>query len=194
MDALEKEIMSFIARERQLPGLGKRSGAEYPATRDFYLYLTDNLSDAGLEKMLDHLKKYPEDQQVIITARGLLARLDEAQREKVPDVLLEKVLSRIPEKGAVSCPYCQKSITPFKKPLGRQRFFNFLWLGAGILLFAFSFLMKHFFIQWTMLGALCVIKWIVDQKSTKTQIMIYKALSEEDNSKTRHLHRADSHL
>ena len=194
MDAIEKEIKNIIEKERLAAGLGRRFDPAYPTEKDFYLFVTDNLSGAELDKMINHLKNHPEDQQLVATVRELLARLEEAQNETVPSGLLESVRSRIPQSGVVACPYCKKAITPFKKPLHRQKFLNLLWLAAGSGFFLLSFSLRRFFIQWTALGMLCVAQWIIDQKSTKTQIMIYKALSEEADPKARHLHRTGSHL
>ena len=127
-------------------------------------------------------------------AKKLFPRMGEAQKETVPEDLLAKVRSQIPRGETVNCPHCRKPITPFKKPLSRQKLLNFLWLAAGMGLFSLSFVIRQYFIQWVVLGALCLLKWIVDQKTTRTQIMIYKALSDAGEDKTRHLHRVDSHL
>ena len=127
-------------------------------------------------------------------AKKLFPRMQEADKEVVPEALLARVRSQISRAETVNCPYCQKPITPFKKPLSRQKLLNFLWLAAGIGFFLFSFVIRQYFIQWVALGVLCFLKWIVDQKATKTQILIYKALSESGEEKTRHLHRTDSHL
>ena len=179
MDTLEKEIKNFINQERRASGLGMRDSALYPTETDFYLFLTDQLEGRDLEKMLNHLKTYPEDQLVVLTARRLFLQMSEAEKEAVPPGLLNRIRSGIPSKQSVDCPHCHRAITPFKKPLSRQKLLNLLWLAAGITLFSLSFFNRRFFIQWVVMGALCIAKWIVDQKTTKTQIMIYKALSED---------------
>ena len=194
MDTLENEIKTFIAGERLAAGLGKRASAGYPAEKDFYLFVADQLSGTDLKKMLDHLKAHPEDQKIVVKAHDLLSRLEEAKKENVPETLLQKVRARIPQAGAAVCPHCHKPVTPFKKPLAQQKLLNLLWLAAGTLLFVLSFLIRHFYVQLVVVGALCIAKWIVDQKSTKTQIMIYKALSDEPGEKSPHLHRVESHL
>ena len=147
---------------------------------------------------MDELEKEINDfiakEHLVKTVRKLLPKTDESQNEKVPATLLEKVRSRIPGGPSALCPHCHQAITPFKKPLSRQKLLNGLWLLAGCALFAISFFHKRFFMQWVALGALCIAKWIVEQKSTKTQILIYKALSEDTQEKTRHLHRVESNL
>ena len=147
---------------------------------------------------MDELEKEISDfiakDRLVKTVRKLLPKTDESQNEKVPVTLLEKVRSRLPGGPSALCPHCRRPITPFKKPLSRQKWFNGLWFLAGCVLLGVSFFHKHFFMQWVVLGALCIAKWIVDQKSTKTQIMIYKALSEDAQEKTRHLHRVESNL
>ncbi len=195
MDALDREIKNYIAGERAAVAvLGKRGVDLYPTEHDFYLFLTDRLAGDALEKMLSHLKTSPEDQALVVTARKLFLAMDEASQEVVPDALLKKVRPKGAENLSAHCPHCQKSITPFKRPASEQKKLNLLWLAGGLALFSLSFLIPRYFIQWVALGALCVLKWIVDQKSTKTQIMIYKALKDENEEKTRHLHRVDSNL
>ena len=183
MDTMDQEIKSYIAGQRQVMGLGRRKANLYPTETDFYLFLTDQLQSGELEKFLSHLKAHPEDQAVVVGARRLFSNMSEAEKESVPSDLLSKVRKQIPGKESLDCPYCHKAITPFKKPLSRQKMLNLLWLVAGVALFSLSFLIKQFFIQWVVLGALCFIKWMVDQKNTNTQILIYKALSEETSSK-----------
>ena len=194
MDSIDKEIRELISRQRQASGPGKRALPDYPTERDFYLLVTGSLPEPELKKMLAHLGSHPQDQALVVTIRGLLARMAEAEKQAVPEDLLGAARSRIPQKEGLSCPYCQKPITPFKKPLGKQKLFNFLWLAAGLFFLGLSFWARHFFVQWSILGGLCLIQWIVDRKATKTQILIYKALSEDAGEKTRHLHRAESHL
>ena len=189
MDAIEKEIKNFIARERRALGLGRRENAVYPRETDFYLFLTDQLSGEDLERMLNHLKINPQDQSFVVTARKLISEMGQADQESVPADLIAKARSLVPQKEAVACPYCHRAITPFKKPLSRQKILNLAWLAAGICFLGLSFFIRRFFIQWAVLGALCVAKWIVDQKSTKTQIMIYKALSEESSRESNRLEK-----
>ncbi len=194
MDPIEQEIKSFVVQKRLSEGLGRRPTADYPTEQDFYRFVTDQMRDPELAKMLDHLTRHPADQDVAASARKLLTRMSEADTQTVPKDLLARVRSRIPASGSVLCPHCQKPFTPFKKPLARQRLLNVLWAAAGISFFFVSFLDRGHFVQWSALGALCLMKWIVDSKNTKTQILVYKALSESAADKTLHLHRTESHL
>ncbi len=193
-DPIEKEIREFLARKRASEGLGKRPKPGYPSEQDFYLYLTDKLDGRGLDEMLDHLTKNPDDQAFTASLRTAFGRIPEAEGQNVPEELLQSVRRRLPRRDSVPCPHCRKPLTPFKKPLGRQKLLNAFWIGAGLAFFILSFAERGHFIQWSVLGALCLLKWIVDSKATKTQVLIYKALSETDGEKTRHLHRTESHL
>ncbi|MBI3253082.1 MAG: hypothetical protein HYZ52_07255 [Candidatus Omnitrophica bacterium] len=107
--------------------------------------------------------------------RGLVENLDEAGKEKIPRELVEAA-KRL---GG-------------RKPAARRRLSNFLWAGFSVVMFAFSFLFRRYFLQCLALAVVSGIKWIVDQRVTKTQIMIYKALETEEKEGERH--RLSSHL
>ncbi len=194
MDIIDNEIKKYIASDRASAGLGRRSIEAYPTAQDLYLFLTDQMAPEELARMIDHLKGHEDDQVFVASVRGLISRMSEAESQEVPLEVLAKAKLLVPGKGTASCPYCHKTITPFKKPLARQKLINALWLLGGAALFSLSFFDRMHFVQWTVFGALCILKWIMDQRITKTQIMVYKALSEETPEKTRHLHRQDSHL
>ena len=85
-----------------------------------------------------------------------------------------------PKPASIQCPYCRKPITPFKKPLQNQNLANFLWLALSASAFLSSFVYRRYFFQCLALALFLGIKWAVDQKSTKTQILIYKALKDAD--------------
>ena len=125
--------------------------------------------------------------------RELLENMEESAGERVPAALLRKVKALVPPGGSPLCPHCRKPITPFKKPPGRQRIENALWLSVALVSFGLSFVFKGYFMQFLVLTLFAGVKWIFDQKATKTQILIYKALQEEGSS-TKDLHRVSSHL
>lgn len=193
MDAIEKEIRRYFSTSRA-QALGRRPAAGYPDETDIYRFLTDRLSGAELERMLEHLKLHEDDRRFVARTRELLAETAQAEREEVPAELISRVRAAAPRSGAVACPHCRGAITPFKRPLGRQKLYLALWLAAGAVFFGVSFLVPRYFVQWTVLGALCLVKCIVDAKAVRTQIIVYKALSEASEAKTRHLHPTDTPL
>ena len=178
MDALEKEIHRYFA-VRRLKTLGTRSSAGYPSEEDFCRFLTGAAPAEEEARMLEHLKHHAEDEIFVAGTRGLLENLGESEKEAVPAELLRRASALAPKTAPLSCPHCRRAITPFKRPVAHQKVLNALWLLAGAGFFTNSFFMPRYFIQWTVLGALCAMKWIVDTKATKTQILVYKALSEE---------------
>ena len=102
---------------------------------------------------------------------------------------------RLMASPSFNCPHCGKPITPFKKPIKRQAFLNILWLCLGVGAFLLSFVFPRYFFQYLVVALLFGIKWVIDQKSAKTQILIYKALKEEDSSgRLKDLHRTETHL
>ena len=118
---------------------------------------------------------------------------EEVGRERVPARALERAKSLII--GRIACPHCGKGITPFKKPYLRQKFLNGLWLVFSCAMFGLSFVFPHYFMQFLALTALFGFKWIVDQRATKSQILIYKALKDEHSlTGSRDLHNLPSHL
>lgn len=193
MDAIEKEIQRYFA-SRPAP-LGRRASAGWPDEGDFYRYLTDRMEGEELGRMVAHLRTDDEDRRFVAGVRELFGRMAEADGEGVPADLVARAAGL--SKGAssaVSCPHCRRAITPFKSPPVKQKLFNALWLAAGCVFLAVSFYVPKYFIQWTALGALCLMKWIVDSKQTRTQILVYKALAEAPEAKTRHLHPSDTPL
>ena len=179
MDNLELEIKKYFLSKNSPSADTQRRWDAFPTEKDFYLYLTDQLGETDEKRMLEHLKNNTEDRALVLKARELFFKASEAQSQVVPASSLEKVKALIPGRIQALCPHCHQAITPFKKPLSKQKAFNLLFLVLAGVFFGGSFLFPRFFIQWVALGTLCAIKWIVDQKSTKTQIMIYKALTEE---------------
>ncbi len=124
--------------------------------------------------------------------KGLLEEIRAAKEEEAPPAFKNSAKNLFPDKNkALTCPHCRKSITAFKKPVRSQSLWNTLWLGLSVICFILSFIFKQFFIQWVAFGFLSTIKYIVDQKSTKTQILIYKALQEEADSSARRRNRLD---
>ena len=108
---------------------------------------------------------------------------------------IQEAKNLFPKPVIIQCPYCRKPITPFKRPLKTQNLINLLWLALSAVSFLCSFVARGYFFQCLALALFFGIKWAVDQKATKTQILIYKALK-DDETATHHrdLHNKASHL
>ena len=172
-----------------------------PTPEEYYLFLEDRLSQEAEKRVLEYLKTHPEAKAMIQTARGLLSELPESEHETVSQDLVERtkgLFARNKQKNSSSpCPHCGGRITPFKSPLGRQKFRNAVWAALSVACFTGSFLVRPYFFQFLAAFLFFGFRWIVDQRSTKTQILIYKALREsgpEDLPKGRDLHQSSSHL
>ena len=113
--------------------------------------------------------------------------------QEVPAEVLRKAKDLMGRR--ISCPHCGRAITPFKKPHSRQMLVNLLWLASAASMFLLSFVFPHYFFQFLVLTLLAGFKWIVEQRSSKTQILIYKALKEEESgSRLKDLHKSPSRL
>ena len=118
------------------------------------------------------------------------------ERKEPPRSAVERAKALMPGRPGAACPHCGKAITPFKRPLQNQRLWNALWLGLAAGSFALSFVFPRYFIQWVALSVLFGVKWIVDQRAARAQILIYKALQAEEKEKPagRDLHRSSTPL
>ena len=118
------------------------------------------------------------------------------ERKEPPRAAVERAKALMTGRPGAACPHCGKPITPFKRPLQNQRLWNALWLLLAAGSFALSFVFRGYFIQWIALAVLFGVKWIVDQKAAKTQVLIYKALQEKDPKEPspRDLHRSSTPL
>ena len=112
--------------------------------------------------------------------------LSEVKNENVPAALLKRVKKFKLAAPSSLCPHCGKPITPFKKPLTSQRFWNAVWMLSAAAALGLSFVAPRYFVQWVALAVLFGVKFIIDQRATKTQILIYKALAEDSESFHRH--------
>ena len=194
MDALDRKIKQLL--ETRAVVAAPEDGY-CPTSEDYYLFLEGRLDGNRLDKMLGYLKTHPEAQRMVVEARKLIADEVGETFPVVPEALIKKVSALMPNAGWVACPHCGKAITPFKKKLQFQKALNLLWLGLAALSLALSFFVRHYFLQFLALAVVFAVKWIVEQKSTKTQILIYRALEQESANSRRdseHLHRFPSHL
>jgi hypothetical protein len=123
------------------------------------------------------------------------------RKERVaPPEFVTRAKGLVPQRvtGSGECPHCGKPITPFKKPLAQQRILNGIWLVLAAVSFLLSFAFPGYFVQCVAASLLFGVKWAVDSKNTRTQILIYKALREEGeaggSSRIKDLHRHSTHL
>lgn len=190
METLDLKLKAYLERERALLGGGRRPGA-YPDTGELVQFLNNKLKGAELDRMLEHLRVSPEDRALIEKARLLTEAESASAQGEVPRALVARAkgLVKPVSKGASSCPHCGKAITPFKGPLAAQKLKNAAWLVGAVVSFGLSFKYPHYFVQFLVVTLLFGVKFIVDQKATKTQILIYKAL-ESDNKAHLHEHRS----
>ena len=102
----------------------------------------------------------------------------EISKEEVPPALIRRAQALKPARVSAVCPHCGKAITPFRDPLAIQQVRNGVELTSAFVFFVLSFVFPHYFMQFLAAAALAGIKWIVDRKATRTQILVYKALRE----------------
>ena len=113
--------------------------------------------------------------------KNYLSKNREIREIKVPQHALRGAKNLMGAQRSVACPHCGKAITPFKKPVSAQALWNGLWLLGMVVSFSLSFVFPRFFLQFLAAALLFGVKWIVDQKATRPQILIYKALLKEDD-------------
>ncbi len=190
MDKIDLALKDFLEKGKFVKTRTTVSSG-YPSTEELYRFIHDELETAELERMMDYLKTHPEDHELVAQARGLISRLQEADSEKAPAASIRRAQGLMGCVPTLKCPHCGKPITPFKQPLKRQWFWNSLWLALAILSFALSFFVPRYFFQCLAAALLFGIQWIVGQRAQKTQILIYKALQQEERES---LHRLSSHL
>ncbi|HTL71105.1 MAG TPA: hypothetical protein VL404_07425 [Candidatus Eisenbacteria bacterium] len=159
MDKLDRQLKEFIAARRFT---GARR-PQAPSVEDYLLYLEGALEGEPLERMLDHLKTDAEARHLIIEARALLEGGAEARHEAVPAGALERA----------------RSLGRKKSPLRRQGLLTAIWLGIAAVSFAASFFVPRYYMQFLVLTVLFGFKGILDARQLKTQILIYKTLTEE---------------
>jgi hypothetical protein len=177
MDKIEGLIQRYFEEERGRR-LGRRSEALYPTADDVYRYLNDELHGEELVRMLEFLRSNQEGQTMILRARELFLSEDAGRGEKVSPEAINKAKALMAAGRQAQCPHCGKAVTPFKRPLGAQKARNLLWAAMTIAAFALSFAFPRYFMQCLLVAGLAGVKAIVDMKATRTQIMVYKALSD----------------
>ena len=193
MDKIDALIKNYF--EKQSTGVsGHREDALYPDTGVLLAYLDGKLHGEEQERMLVFLRNNADAQELVSRARELVGSERGWEGEKVPADLMEKAKALMRPKSAGACPHCGKAITPFKKPLAVQRWANLAWLLLAAGSFGGSFAFPRYFMQFLVVTVLAGVKGIAEMRATKTQILIYKALSEDPASEQHRLHHHSSRL
>lgn len=178
MDKLDSYIKEYCERRKGL--YFKSRFEDCPLPEELYSYLTGDIDPEDEERVILHLKKCPDDQEFVEKARQLLESLNESEKADIPGAVIKNAKALMRKNREIACPHCGKKITTFKKPLNSQRMTNYIWLLLAAGSFALSFIYKHYFMQCLLVALLFGVKFIVDQKATKLQILVYKTLKETE--------------
>ncbi len=156
-----------------------------PDTEDFILYCQDELQGESLERFERCLAANKLVQDMVLEAKRLME--EEIPEKEIPVGLAEKAKGLMPVSGRTApCPHCGKSITPFKRSAADQKWVNLAWMLLMAISFFLSFVFRRYFVQFLVITVLAGVKWIVEMRASKTQIMIYRALSEDSEQPTPH--------
>ncbi|GEM_PF-2676954 len=109
----------------------------------------------------------------------------ETEGAEPPAGAVARARALFPVAAPLSCPHCSRPITPFRKPIARQKLWGALWFGIAAAAFALSFAVPRYFVQCLVVALLAGIKGIMDAKTVKTQVLVYKALAESGESSSR---------
>ncbi len=174
-DSLEKQIKAFFEARRP----AAQAGA-WPEAAELAAYLSGSLEGLRLEQVENRIERDAELRIFVGEMKSRLSGMSDAEGEEVPAYLIGKAKGLMSGASrAMHCPHCHKAITPFKKPLSTQKAVNAFWFTGLIASFGLSFVFPRYFMQFLISAILFGLKWIWDSKATRTQIYVYKALSEE---------------
>jgi hypothetical protein len=146
--------------------------------------------------MLEYLKTEPEDMRLVAKARELVQQEKLASAVKMPAELVDSAKRLFRERHTAECPHCHKAITPFKKKFKHQWFLSALWFLLAAAGFGLSFVFPRYFVQCVALGTLAGLKWVLDQRAIRSQVLIYKALKDDESQRRsdRDLHHIPTEL
>src|SRR3989338_1098015 len=180
MDELDKQIKSYFQSE--MPALSTRGHGTPPTAEEFYLFIMDRLDGKAMSAFLAYLRGNSDAQRMVREARKLLETENSSERQMVPQDWMERVKALNLGHSSALCPHCRKPITPFRRPIGKQKLQSALWLLSSTTAFLASFYFHRYFYQCLALALFCGIKWIMDRRAIKSQILIYKALKDDNES------------
>ena len=194
VDKIEALIKKYLENKVNPTG-GTREDADYPTPLDLYRYVHQQLIGSEFERMLSFLRHNKDGQELVLRAREIMQDDEEWKKESVRPELIQDAKALMGKKTKeVHCPHCGKKITPFKTPPLSQKWRNLAWLFLAVASLGMSFIFRRYFIQCLVVTTLAGVKCIVEMRATKTQILIYKALSDQDPSEQHRLHTHSSHL
>lgn len=182
MDKIELLLNKYL-RDKNLLTRGQERGV-VPDAEDFALYCQDRLEGEALERMRGYLVANRWAQDMVLEMKRAME--EEILENEIPAGLAKKAKGLM--KGSAQtalCPHCGKAITPFKRPIARQKWINLFWLLMMAGSFALSFVFPRYFMQFLAVTVLAGVQWAVEMRASKTQIMIYRALSDGE----KHEHR-----
>ena len=193
-DNIEQLLKQYLERSAGAVS-ERRENVNYPDTGDLYRYLNDELTGTELERMLAFLRDNEEGQTLVKNARRLMQSDGGWENENLDPKDIHRAGSLMSGTSqSALCPHCGKPVTSFKKPLSAQRWANLAWLALALAAFALSFIFRRYFMQFLVVTVLAGVKALVELRATKTQILIYKALSDEQDSHQQRLHQHSSRL
>lgn len=148
------------------------------ATEDLVRYVEGRMGEEEERALLERLNADRSLQDLILSLRADTP--SEAGQVPVPAdwTLKARALAAGTSQG-LECPHCHRQISAAQGTvLKRRKWMTYVWLGACLLSFAASLWVPRYFVQWTVLAALLGLKWILDARTVRSQILIYRALSE----------------
>lgn len=164
MEKLDDIILKYF--EENSEPVRNRSSDE-PTAHDFCRYIRGELKGALAEKMAEFIASHRWAQDMVLDVSEALSS---AEHAAVPAHV---------EDRARSC------FHGTKQAAGRKHSFPIaglhLWLVLSIACFGASFFIPRFFMQFLAAGVLFGVKWIVEHRARKTQIMIYRALEDKES-------------
>ena len=185
MDKVEIFLKDYSNQMNRMAGTRKLGSEPLPDPEELVLYCQDRLEGKALERFERSLAADRWVQDMVLEMKQLMQ--EEMPREEAPPALVSKAKRLMASsRQSASCPHCGKTITPFKRSLQSQKWSNLFWLVLMAAAFALSFVVRRYFMQFLAVSLIAGVKWAVEMRASKTQIMIYKALSDEGNS---HGHR-----
>ncbi len=120
-------------------------------------YLDKRLPDAERKKIEEHIADCDICLDMLVTAYDLCKG-----SKKCPDALLN---NRI--KNKLGLKQARKS-----RELG--------WLLGAVFFFAFSFVFKHYFLQFLAVSVVLGFKWVMEGEAAKRVVMIFKGIQEKE--------------
>lgn len=164
---LDDDLKRHFAKRR--PRAGRDADAVSP--EDVLRFVSGEMPAEELERFLERLSQDPDARDAVRIAREA-AVVDPA---RIPSKLLERA----------------KALRP---GVSARRRFVWAWLAAAAISFAGSFAFPRWFLQFLALALFFGIKWIVEERAARSQVLLFKALSEEGQASDKRLQNRNPRL